>query len=660
MRKKLALLQNGITIKKRLYLSFFVLLIIPTIFIGAFSYFNSKKQLEHEMEDNAFEQIQQINTNITTELSTKMEHVNKLRKEWGQPNKSVSNDIIKATLENYQYFYDDIDSIFFATKQGQYIQKPEGKVAANYDPTASEWFIEAEENPNKIYISDPYISASTNEMVVTIAGSTEDRQNVVGLKIKLSAIQTFVNNITIGEKGYAFLIDEKNAYMAHPTEKIGEKGSASYIQKMSLKKEGAFTYSLDNNAQKLTYLTNELTGWKIAGSMYSKEVSDASFPILKASFWAIIVFLIIGSILIFNNIQSILKPLNQMKVKAALVGKGDLTQEIEVIRADEIGHLTKSFQQMQENLKRLIKHMEKSIIQVAASSENLTASSSSSTKVVEDLVSATQEIASRAEYQKQESETNITNLKKITERTGLIRENSLYLSKLGSTTVEKAKEGEFAINQAESQMQLIVDSVIKSDKQIEALSKRSKEVESIIQLISSIANQTNLLALNAAIEAARAGENGKGFSVVAEEIRKLAETTHHSAAEIEHLVKEIQTDTHSTIDTMTLVHKQVNGGLSVMSSVKKKFHAISTSMNETAPIIDEVTISSEEVYKHIRTLAKTFEALHVLSKQNAELSEEISASTEEQLASFEEVHAIALSLAETADYLKTLITQFRY
>ena len=97
-----------------------------------------------------------------------------------------------------------------------------------------------------------------------------------------------------------------------------------------------------------------------------------------------------------------------------------------------------------------------------------------------------------------------------------------------------------------------------------------------------------------------------------------------------------------------------------MSSVNKKFNAISTSMNETAPFIEDVTISSEEVYKHIKILAQTFEALILFSKQNAELSEEISASTEEQLASFEEVHASASSLAETADHLKKLIAQFHY
>lgn len=660
MRKKLVLLKNSMTIKKRLYLSFIVLLFIPTIFIGVFSYFNSKSQLEQEIMDNALQQIQQLDDNITTEISTKMKQVDKLRKDWSNINNPLSDETINAILENYQYFHDDIDSIFFATKQGQYLQKPEGKMADNYDPTASEWFIEAEENPDEIYISNPYISASTNEMVVTIAGSTEDGDKVVGLKIKLSAIQTIVSNITIGKEGYAFLIDEKNAYMAHPTEKIGDIGTENYIQQMKQKEKGTFTYSLDNKEKKLTYLTNKITGWKIAGSMYSKEVSDASSSILRASFLAIFVFLFIGSILIYFNIQSIIKPLNKMKEKAALVGKGDLTQEIEVKRTDEIGHLSKSFQQMQENLKHLIKHMEKSITQVAASSENLTASSSSSTKVVEDLVSVTQEIASRAENQKQQIETNTTKLNEITERTGVIRENSLYMSKLGSMTMEKAKEGELALNQAELQMQLIVDSVVKSDKQIDALNKRSKEVEAITQLISTIANQTNLLALNAAIEAARAGESGKGFSVVAEEIRKLAETTHHSATEIEYLVKGIQNDTHSTIDMMNTVHTQVESGLSVMSSVKKKFHAISNSMNETEPIIEKVTVSSEEVYSHIKTLARTFEALIQFSKQNAALSEEISVSSEEQLASFEEVHASALSLFETADHLKKLIAQFHY
>lgn len=610
--------------------------------------------------DNASQQVKLLDENINSEISTKIKQVDKLRKDWGEGKKPVSNEQILAILEDYYYFYDDIDSIFYATKQGQYIQKPNRQMADNYDPTASEWFIKAEENPEEIYISDPYISASTNEMVVTIAGSTKDSESVIGLKIKLSAIQSIVNNVTIGKKGYSFLIDENNAYMAHPTEKIGEIGTEHYIEQMKLKENGTFTYRLDNKEKKLTYLTNELTGWKIAGSMYAKELSEASFPILRASFWAIIIFVFIGSILIYFNIQSILKPINQLKEKAGLVGKGDLTQELKVKRKDEIGHLTTSFQQMQDSLRHIIIYMEKSISQVAASSEKLTVSSSSSTKIVEDLVTVTQEIASKADYQKKQIEDNSAKLKEITERTGFIRENSLSMTNLSMMTVEKAKEGERAINQAEEQMQLIVDSVNKSDKQIDDLNKRSKEVESIIQLISSIANQTNLLALNAAIEAARAGESGKGFSVVAEEIRTLAETSHHSATEIEHLINGIQTDTHSTIDQIKSVHQQVDGGLSIMSTVKSAFHSITTSMNETMPIIDRVTISSEEMYKHIKLLSETFNTLLLFSKQNAELSEEISAASEEQLASFEEVSASAIKLAETADQLKKLISQFHY
>ena len=155
MRKKFDLFQNRITIKKRLYTSFFLLLFIPTIFIGIFSYFNSKNQLEHEIMDNAYQQIKQLDENITTELSTKMKQVDKLRKDWGDINNAVSDDFINATLENYQYFYDDIDSIFYATKKGKYVQKPEGKVADNYDPTASEWFIRAEERLYSKYTHRP-------------------------------------------------------------------------------------------------------------------------------------------------------------------------------------------------------------------------------------------------------------------------------------------------------------------------------------------------------------------------------------------------------------------------------------------------------------------------------------------------------------------------
>lgn len=374
----------------------------------------------------------------------------------------------------------------------------------------------------------------------------------------------------------------------------------------------------------------------------------------------IILAILIGIILSFQLIRSISKPLLELKEKAITVSKGDLTERIEVKSKDEIGQLGIAFNDMQESLKSLVQEVEQNAEQVAASAEELTASAEQTSAATEQVATAIQDVASSSEKQTHGIDKNVESLEEVSEGVNRIAENSMKVTELAHRTTMQAEEGGKAVTNTVSQMNSINNSVTESNVMIKSLYERSKEVSSILDVITGIADQTNLLALNAAIEAARAGENGKGFAVVADEVRKLAEQSQHSAKEIFEIVQGIQKDTENTVQIMGRVTDDVQNGVKVSQEAIEKFGQILQSTKEITPQMEEVSATAQQMSASLQEVASTGNELVIIAKGNAATSEEVAASTEEQLASMEEISSSAQSLASMAETLKVLISKFRY
>ena len=241
-----------------------------------------------------------------------------------------------------------------------------------------------------------------------------------------------------------------------------------------------------------------------------------------------------------------------------------------------------------------------------------------------------------------------------------IADISSAVTDLSQHATLQANEGGQVVQETKNQMQSIHSSVTDSNTKIQTLHERSQQITSILDVITSIADQTNLLALNAAIEAARAGEHGKGFAVVADEVRKLAEQSQESAKQIFELIRGIQTETEQSVNIMAKVSDDVQNGLRVTDEAIAKFQVIMTSMNEITPRMEEVSSASEQMSASVQEVTAVTEDLAFSAKGNAAASEDVAASTEEQLASMEEINASAQALAHMADELKQLVSQFKY
>ncbi|MER2114108.1 MAG: methyl-accepting chemotaxis protein, partial [Solibacillus isronensis] len=211
---------------------------------------------------------------------------------------------------------------------------------------------------------------------------------------------------------------------------------------------------------------------------------------------------------------------------------------------------------------------------VAASAEQLSANSEETTAVTQEVSTSIQQVSVSAEKQKDSVDTSVQAFEEVTEGAVQIADYSSKVSALTNEATKQAYDGGQSVENIVNQMKSIHQSVIASHQTIQSLNDRSKQVNSILNIITGIAEQTNLLSLNASIEAARAGEHGKGFAVVANEVKQLANQSHQSTKDIYEIISAIQQDTENTVSIMDRISHQVENGVEVSNEALAKFSTI--------------------------------------------------------------------------------------
>ncbi|WDV96489.1 methyl-accepting chemotaxis protein [Brevibacillus parabrevis] len=647
--------------KTKLIVTFLLILIIPSLVVGALSFQEAKQEIEKQIMTSANENVSLVNSIISNTFEPKMKDADYLAKVI---NKSMyaakDNSEAVKFLDIYMGMNPEVASISLGTEDGSYMRSPRQEVKADFDPRTRDWYKIAMASKGKAIITAPYISAVTGEVIVTIAKATDDGSGVIGITLGIEQIKKVASSVNIGTNGYVMVLDGTKKYVVHPEETAGEEAKEAFYDNLYQAETGQFAYSFQDQPKEMYFMTNPTTGWKVAGSMLRSEVDEAARPIYTHTLWTIAVCLIVGGMIIFVILRSIIASIREVKEHAVRVSQGILTDSIEVRTSDELGELGRAFNMMQEHLRTLISDVEARAEQVAASSEQLTASAQQTSIATEQVTNAVLEVAGGAEKQTAVTERNVHSLQEVSEGIVQITQSVQVLADIATKTTEQADEGGSSVQQVVGQMNSIHASVEKSDQMIKSLYDRSKEIGSISEVISGISQQTNLLALNAAIEAARAGEHGKGFAVVATEVRLLAEQSQESAKQIVELIAEIQKETRASVDNMEKVRQDVAEGLALSTETIHKFEEIVQSTRQTNPLIDEVSAIAGQIANAVHEVTTAANDLAQIARGNAETAEEVAASSEEQLASMEEISSSAQALSVLSEELKVLINKFTY
>ncbi|SDF18340.1 methyl-accepting chemotaxis protein [Sporomusa acidovorans] len=621
------------------------------------------KNIESEMTNVVSAEVNQMDGWVMSKART-AEAVG-----WAISKGLSDQEITTALLSGYKEDK-EISALYVGLENGKFLTGSGQKVQANFDPRQRDWYKKAKEQ-NSLAFTDVYINATTGQSVVSAAAPIKNHdgslRGIIGLSIPIDTLYQKVKEINLHGHGYGLFMDQNGTILTHPTntDLIGKKLSEVDMYKQisdSVTKQPAGTVHYKENGDQYIMIFNCIpsTKWILAIAVPEKEAYEG----LVSFKYQYMIIVLIGIMAIlgigFYFSRNLAKKMIILTESAAKIANGDLTQkEISVHSQDEVGQLAKTFYSMQGSLHNLICQMSQTSEQLASSSEQISGSIDQMNQVTTHIASSVTDVASGASEQAAVTNDTAAVVERMSAGIQQVAANTNQLALHSGQVADKAQNGGQAVTEAVTQMENIENTVNTSAKVVAELGERSKEIGQIVDTISNIAGQTNLLALNAAIEAARAGEQGRGFAVVADEVRNLAEQSHEAAKRIATLIGEIQGDTDRAVVAMSDGTREVKTGTEVVNTVGATFREITELVTQVSDQVKEISAALQQLATGSQQIVDSVKKVDELSKQSTDRSQSVLAATEEQLSSMEEVATSSRALATLANKLQAMVDKFQ-
>ncbi|MDX7819118.1 methyl-accepting chemotaxis protein [Aeromonas caviae] len=521
---------------------------------------------------------------------------------------------------------------YFGSAQGEMTRHDPALNTANYDPRARPWYQNADK-AGKLIVTPPYVSVTMQQMVVTLAEPVSHQGRVIGVAgadLSLDALIDEVLAMKVQGEGYAMLLDRTGLIVGHPNKELALKQVAELDPGLTGAALDAWSrdgelHGANLNGREVLLSVQGVPGtdWLLAMVMY-KEVLEAP---LASLLWqlvglTLVLLLVFGALLIamFNYLFADLGRVSRALADIAH-GEGDLTVQIATRSQDEVGQLAQNFNQFVARLHGIVSQLRDVTVELAAQSRTQAAGAEARSQrvrqqqdeivmvatAVTEMASATQEIAGNAEF----------------------------AANTAGDAVRLAVAGQSQVGQSQRSITGLAGEVSDASQTIHELDGHAQQISGILATISGIAEQTNLLALNAAIEAARAGEQGRGFAVVADEVRVLSRRTHDSTAEIQQMIEALQQTTRKAVGGMetsrqlagTSVEDAEAANLS-LGRINEAIGAISDMATQIAAAAEEQTSVTGEISRNTENIRHVSQTLAEQAREEASQAAELKSLTE--------------------------------
>ncbi|MCT6815536.1 methyl-accepting chemotaxis protein [Lysinibacillus fusiformis] len=501
------------------------------------------------------------------------------------------------------------------------------------------------------------------------------KQNLIG-DLQSDGTREITTNVDLGEDGYFAIYGADGDRIAHPFSE-GENAWESadshgvyMVQNMikAAQNGGGFTYYArampngpDAEEDKIAYSALDPNwGWVVSASSFMASFNHGIHLIQYTIIITLGISILLGVIVIFLFARHLAIPVQMVTDRVEKIANQHLTfTYLNIKNKDELGILATGINTMTTNLRGMIETVSNSAEHVAATSEQLTASSEQTSTASDEITKAIQQISTGQEKQllgMKEANHSVT---EISSSLTAITENIKELNDLSIETSKVSLSGNEVITQSVEQMNQINKQNIMTNEAMLLLESKSQEIGEIINVITSIAAQTNLLALNAAIEAARAGEQGKGFAVVADEVRKLAEESGNAANNISTLIGEIQLHTQNTVQIVNEGKSVVETGIRYVANAGKTFDEIAADVDMINNKLSSVSTEIQEINANTEILVNEILKTKDVTDQSSRYTQQVVAAAEEQSATMIEMTFASRSLAEMSQELQNLVSNFK-
>ncbi|AVK84378.1 methyl-accepting chemotaxis protein [Lysinibacillus sp. B2A1] len=499
---------------------------------------------------------------------------------------------------------------------------------------------------------------------------------IVGIDISLETLIAINREIKLYDTGYSAIVSHKGMLVSYPSsdyvnKPLAEMEKYKKTDQILTAIEQGKPYLIEDYSsylQKASFIAvspiqigQTATPWALQVTIPSDEVMAEA----NEAMWLSILLSIIGIIVLVVAIiwiaRRIVKPVIQTVEQVKTIAAGNLAVEpLQVNSKDEIGELAHAMNHMTDNMRELIQAATTISNQVNIYSGDLQSSTNDMSISIDQVLTTTSELATGATLQAEQATTTLMVTQEVEQKLQAIQVAIEEMLQRSQQTTASSKEGLVHAEQSIQGMEAMAEKVSLTASVVQQLSDQSTEINRILQVINAIAGQTDLLALNAAIEAARAGEHGKGFSIVAEEVRKLAEESAKSTSQIATIIDMVVREAAKASDAMQSVVLAVQTNKQYIDANKQALDAILQHIVDTVAQIDNVTVASSVIQKETLEVVRAVENMTAVSQQSSAGTEELLATMEQQNLAVHDINSKAQQLAAMADSLHIALAKFQY